>query len=323
MSRRAAVLASDPVAEEAAHELMTTTGSAVAAVLAGFFAAAGAYAGVLLGPVTVLVGGIGQGARAFDGRPRQPGLGTRRPRGFTAGEPIPDAARVGVPGGVAAALVAYAYDGGQGLGSVLRPGVRCAERSGAPARARLLQRIRAVGANALTEAAFTRALLRVAGPSEGGLITPADFAVIPEVDVAATERAGWDGLVAEPPWVSELGDSARLGVGSAVCAVDVRGVLAALCYRRVDTGLAIDELELEAPLCAVPVRRGVGRVTPGKPLGAPSPVALRRRASPDPPTEVVACPGAARLSDDLDLGSCLRVARDPHTLAVQVLRGRG
>jgi gamma-glutamyltranspeptidase/glutathione hydrolase len=322
MKRRAAVLANDPVAEEAAQEFMTASGSAVGAVLAGFFAAAGAYAGVLLGPVSVLVGGIGQGVRAFDGRVRQPGLGTKRPRGFTGAEPVPDAARVGVPCGVAAVLVAYAYDAGQSLGSVLRAGVQRAERSGAPARARLLQRIRAVGAAALTEVGFTRALLRVAGPSEGGLITPSDFGAVPEVDVPALERPCSGGILAEPPWAGELAglaDQSALGIGYCVCAVDVRGVLAALCYRRVHAGLSIGELELEAPLCAVPVRRGVARFAPGRPLPAPAPAGLRRESAHDPITEALACPAALRLPDDP--AGCLLLRRDPQSLAVDVLRG--
>jgi gamma-glutamyltranspeptidase/glutathione hydrolase len=322
MKRRAAVLANDPVAEEAAQDFMTPSGSAVGAVLAGFFAAAGAYAGVLLGPVSVLVGGVGQGVRAFDGRLRQPGLGIKRPRGFTAAEPIPDAARVGVPCGVAAALVAHAYDAGQSLGSVLRAGVQRAERSGAPARARLLQRIRAVGAAALAEVSFTRALLRVAGPSEGGLITPSDFAALPEVDVPALERPGWGGILAEPPWARDLaglGEHPGLGIGYCVCAVDARGVLATLCYRRVDAGLGIGELELEAPLSAVPVRRGVARFAPGKPLPAPAPIGLRREGAHDPITEALACPPALYLADDS--AGCLRLRRDPATLVVDVLRG--
>jgi len=322
MKRRTAVLGNDPVAEEAAEEFMTASGSAVGAVLAGFFAAAGAHAGVLLGPVSMLVGGIGQGVRAFDGRLRQPGLGAKRPRGFTAGESIPAAARVGVPAGVAAVLVAYAYDGGQSLGSILCAGIRRAERSGAPARARLLGRIRAVGAAALAEAGFTRALLRVAGPSEGGLLTPSDFNRIPEVDVPTLERPGWGGIVAEPPWsrkLDELGDLARLGTGYAVCAVDARGVLAALCYRRVDTGLDVGELELEAPLWAVPVRRGVARVAPGKPLPAPAPIALRRERAHDPITEAVASPAALALADEA--APWLRLRRDPGTLTVDLVRG--
>jgi hypothetical protein len=322
MKRRAAVLANDPVAEEAAQDFMKSSGSAVGAVLAGFFAAAGAYAGVLLGPVSVLVGGVGQGVRAFDGRLRQPGLGTKRPRGFTPAEPIPDAARVGVPCGVAAVLVAHAYDAGQSLGSVLRAGVQRAERSGAPARARLLQRIRAVGAAALAEVSFTRALLRVAGPSEGGLITPSDFAALPDVDVPALERPGWGGILAEPPWARELaglGEHPGLGIGCSVCAVDARGVLAALCYRRVDEGLGIGELELEAPLCAVPVRRGVARFAPGKPLPAPAPIGLRREGAHDPITEALARPPALYLADDP--AGCLRLRRDPATLVVDELRG--
>src|SRR5687768_17130658 len=121
MRVRAVAISNDPVAEEAAQSHLTAQGgSAVGAVLTGFFAAAGAYSGVLLSPLTVLVGGIGTGGRAFDGRVRQPGLATNRPRGFLPEETIPTAARVGVPMTVAAAAVAYAYDGGKSLGSLVK-----------------------------------------------------------------------------------------------------------------------------------------------------------------------------------------------------------
>ena len=62
MSRaRAALLASDPAVEEvAAAELASSAGSAVAAVVAGYFAAAGRSPGVLLAPLSLLIAGVGQ-----------------------------------------------------------------------------------------------------------------------------------------------------------------------------------------------------------------------------------------------------------------------
>src|SRR5687768_2202438 len=140
MKTRSAAIANDPVADEAAQEYLLSGGSAVGAVLSGFFAAAGAHSGVLLAPVSLLIAGIGAGARAFDGRLRQPGRGTKRPRGFKATDPIPDAARVSVPTGVAAVLVAHAYDSGQKLGSIMKAGISRAERVGAEGRAGLRRR---------------------------------------------------------------------------------------------------------------------------------------------------------------------------------------
>ena len=116
MRARALAMSNDPIAEEAAIAQLSQGGSAVGAVLAGFFAAAGGYSGVLLSPLTILVAGIGTGGRAFDGRLRQPGLGTKRPRGFLPEEAIPSAARIAVPASVAAAAVANAYDGAKSLG---------------------------------------------------------------------------------------------------------------------------------------------------------------------------------------------------------------
>ena len=321
MRARSQAIASDPVAEEAARDLLLSGGSAVGAVLAGYFAVAGAYAGVLLAPISVIVAGVGSGARAFDGRLRQPGRGTKRPRGFKQGDPIPDSARVAVPGSVAAALVAHAYDGGKSLGGIMKTGISRAERSGAASRASLLRRIRAVGAAALTEASFVRPLLHVAGPSQGGLVTPSDFGTASELDQPAHERKYGGGTLAEPPWAADFEESTsdELGIGGAVVAIDVRGVCAALCYRRVVDGLPVDELEIEVPLVAVPVRRGVTRIAPGASLPAPTPIAVARERN-GAPIEVIATPGAARLDGSALEAATLRLRRNPSTQEVQALR---
>src|SRR5450432_3804027 len=304
-------MSNDPLAEEAAQAQLGQGGSAVGAVLAGFFAAAGGYSGVLLSPLTVLVAGIGTGGRVFDGRLRQPGLGTKRPRGFLAEETVPVAARVAVPAGVAAAAVANAYDGGKSLGSLVKHGILRAERVGAEARAEVLARVRSVGQVALSEQSFMRPFLRLAGPSEGGLITPSDFANVSDVDHAATVRhvAGSDYL--EAPWTETSSQEPlppELGIGAAVCAVDVRGVFAAVAYFRPSDGLELEDLALLAPFIAVPTQRGVPRQAPGSALPAPAPIAVRCNAE-GVPVEVCAEPGARAIN--FDAPPRLSITRDP------------
>jgi hypothetical protein len=301
---KAAAIANDPVAEEAAQDYLLAGGTAIGSALCGFFAAAGSYAGVLLGPVSVLVGGVGAGARAFDGRLQQPGQGMRRPRGFRPGEQIPDSARVGVATSVTAALVAFAYSGGQGLGSILKPGISRAQRSGAELRADLLRRIREAGAAAMSEAQFVRPMLHVAGPGQGGLVTAADFGKVSDVDRPALERRIAGRQVALPPWHDEAVETDA--IGCAICAMDTHGVFCALTYQRSSGGLTVDELELEVPLVAVPVRRGVTRTMPGARLPAPAPIALRRDAS-GVLCEVLAAPGVVRLDEKLLLDPPLRL----------------
>ncbi len=320
MRSRALAISNDPLAEEAATAQLGQGGSAVGAVLAGFFAAAGGYSGVLLSPLTVLVAGIGTGGRAFDGRLRQPGLGTKRPRGFLAEETVPMAARVAVPAGVAAAAVANAYDGGKSLGSIIKHGILRAERAGADGRAEVLARVRSVGQTALSEQAFMRPFLRLAGPSEGGLITQSDFGSISDIDHAATTRnvAGSDFL--EPPWAESWSSEPlppELGIGAVVCAVDVRGVFAAAAYFRPSDGLELDDLALLAPLVAVPTQRGVPRQTPGSALPAPAPIAVRCNAD-GVPVEVCAEPGARALN--FEGAARLSISRDPVTREVQSQR---
>lgn len=314
MSTRARALASDPVAAEAAEDFLMTHGSAVGAVLSGFFAAAGAYAGTLWGPVSILVGGTGVGGRAFDGRLLQPGAGLKRPRGFVADEEIPPAASVAATTAVAAALVAHAYDGGQKLASIVKPGVQRAKQSGADARAELLTRVRSAGAAALADPRFVRELVKVAGPVEGGTLGQQDFDVSSVViDMPAAEVARADQQVLTVPWESDAVDvSPALGRGHAIIAIDVRGVAAGVCFRRVSEGLAVPALELEIPLCAVPVRRGVPRTAPGSRLSAPAPMAITIEGGAA--IEIVALPGAANLATGG--GPKLALTRDADTRAV-------
>jgi gamma-glutamyltranspeptidase/glutathione hydrolase len=271
---RAAALATEELVEEVASSELARSRSAVAAVVAGFFAAAGAHADVLLGPVTLLVAGVGSGGRVFDGRVRQPGLGARRPRGFVE-EAVPVGAKVAISTSVAAATVALAYAQHATLTAVARAGERAAAAAGAPERARLLGRIAEVGPAALTESSFVRPLLHLASPSEGGLLTPADFVAASDVALDAHERTTATGVVLEPPWADVKPEPMSAG-GSrhGVCAVDVEGVYAALCYERVGEGLEIAPLGLVAPLAATPVRRGTPRVTPGTRLPAAAPLAI-------------------------------------------------
>ncbi len=273
MRLRAQALASDELVETAAREELAASKSAVAAVVAGFFAAAGARPGVLLAPLTLLVAGVGVGGRAFDGRLRQPGLGAKRPRGLLPGERVATAARVALPTTVAALSVALAYDGARTLTPLARFGVKAATEAGASRRAALLERVSRVGPSALAEARFVQPLLHLASAAEGGLLTPGDFAGPPDASVEAKISRSPEGATLEAPWAKDAPDGASEGHGA--CAVDARGVFAALCYREITDGPALDELELLVSLGAVPVRRGERRVRPGERLPAPAPASIR------------------------------------------------
>lgn len=317
MKARALAIGNDSIAEEAAQDFLLAGGSAVGAVLTGYFSACGGYAGVLLGPLSILVTGVGVGARAFDGRLCQPGRGAKRPRGFQDGEPIPDAARVAIPTSVAAALVAHAYDGSQKLGAIVKPGIGRAQRGGADSRAEVLRRIRAAGASALAEPFFVRPMLHVGGLSEGGMVTPSDFAAILQLDAPAIVHRVDGGSIVEPPWAATA--AAAKGIGCVLCAVDARGVFAALSYRRTTDGIAVDELELEAPDAAVPVERGIERVAPGSRLETPAPIAIRCDES-GVPVEVAAAPGALRLEVEDFESAPFRIRRNPSTQQVEEVR---
>jgi gamma-glutamyltranspeptidase/glutathione hydrolase len=317
---RQAALASNAVAQKAAEDQLAASGSALAAVLSGYFAAAGASSGVLLGPMAVLVGGVGQGARAFDGRLRQPGLGARRPRGFPPESQVPEAASVAVPTSPFAAIVAHAYGAGASLSAVIRPGVDAAERAGAPQRARFLERLAAVGAAAMSEPSFRRPFLHAGSTSEGGLVTPSDLEPPPDVDLAASEVQLEDDRWLSAPWTSASSAGVLVGGGGGICAADAHGVFAALCYRSVDSGAWLEELGLLAHLSAVPVLRGVPRLAPGTRLGAPFPAALRVDASARP-VEVVLEPEGLLLNPKQPQPPRLTMRRDSSTRLVSTARG--
>ena len=274
MRSRAHALASDPVVEEAARAELAQSKSAVAAMVAGYFAAAGTRPGVLLAPLTLIVAGVGTGGRVFDGRLRQPGLGAKRPRGLLPGQGASSAVRLALPTTIAALSVALAYDRVRTLTPLARIGANAAREAGASARAALLDRVSQVGPGALAEARFVQPLLHVAGVAEGGLLVPADFPPPSDVSVEAKTKRERGGATLEAPWARD-GSSESPSIGHAACAVDARGVFVALCYREIGEGVEIEELELMGSPGAVPVRRGEPRVRPGERLTSPAPATIR------------------------------------------------
>jgi hypothetical protein len=296
VSGKVAVGASDGAVRAAAEDAALSGASALGAVLAGYFAAAGGSPGVLLGPLSLVLCGFGA-TRALDGRCRQPGLSAKRPRGFVDEAEVPMAARVAVPASVAALMVATGYDKERRLAAMVKVGVVAAKANGAPRRAEFLQHIARVGAGLFSEAAVRRLLLHAAGPSQGGLLSSADFAAVPEVDTLAVRTPLGDGFLLCPAWATTTVSPQTEFIG----AIDARGGAAMLCYERATEGLTIAEWDLLAPACAVPVMRGVTRVRAGVPLVAPAPIAIELDAR--------GVPGAVRTHPDVELaGPGFRVA---------------
>ena len=279
MRRAATAVGSDLTATEVAREHLLAGGDAVGAVVAGFFAAAGQAPGVLFGSVGLMLAQVGGGVRAFDGRQRQPGVGLRRARGVAEGDAIPQAARVAAPGSVAALLVALRYGRSVGLSRVLSPGVSLARKLGCARRAEVLEAIERLGAAALASPAIARPLLHAAGPTEGGALCARDLETVADID----RLAAAEGAVRRAPWAADRGEpsvlpsaewEARAERQQGLCACDATGGVAALCYDDALSGLTVEALELVLPLDAVPVRRGMARVSPGTLLPAPTPLRI-------------------------------------------------
>lgn len=291
---RALARSNDPICEAAAAEELAKGSSAIDAVLAGYFAAAGAYPGVLLGPVTLLLGGTGTGDRAFDGRVRQPGKNAKRPRGTLPGQEPPSAARVGVPTSVPALAVAVGYGGQASLNRLVQPGVALARERGAERRASVLARVGAVGALAFSEPELSRALVRAFGAPNGGLVTPADFARPEGLDVPALRDEQGTAPILVAPWAEQA--TVAFVRGATVSAVDVNGVFVAAAFECQPEAVFVEELELSAPLLATPTLRGVPRLAPGSPLAAPAPLWITYDSFGSP-LELWAAPGAATVGE--------------------------
>jgi gamma-glutamyltranspeptidase/glutathione hydrolase len=205
---------------------------------------------------------------------------------------------------------------------LVKAGIRRARDSGADARAEALERVRSVGAGAISEAAFTRALQHAGGESGGGVLTATDLRSIDHLDAAAETREQGGARWVVAPWAfTDVSDPVpeELGTGHAVCSVDVRGAFAVLCYRRVRSGISVDELEMDAPPIAVPVLRGITRVAPGMPLPSPAPIAIRVDAA-GAPLEAVAAPAAAAPTADALASARLRIRWDASTRRAEVVR---
>lgn len=293
MKRTGSAVGSDAAARDAAQAYLDAGGDAVGAVVSGFFAAAGESPGVLFGATGLIVAQVGMGVRAFDGRQRQPGLGQRRARGLAPGDAVPDAARVAVPGGIAALLVALRYGRSAALSKIVSTGIGLAKKAGAEQRAEALDAIGRLGPAALAAPRIARPLIHLAGPSEGGALGLSDLESIPELDQPARASVG----LRTPPWVDERLEAALVPDSEwqaqalrqqGLCASDASGGLAALCYDDAITGLHVDALELVLPLHAVPVRRGLPRVPPGRFLPAPTPLSIEMGAGDVPFSATVA-----------------------------------
>lgn len=263
MSQRCIVAASDDVALQAAEEAVASGHSPLGVAVSSYLALVGNYPGVLWGPLAMLVHGLGV-SRVFDGRLRQPGVGVKRPRGFTQTDTIPGAATVPAAQVVPALFVALSYDDERRYSELFKTGLATAKRVGAPRRAALLTRIKELGARAFMDPAVHRPLLHAGSVSEGGLLGVKDFEPPVSIDLPTLQQPGPEGQSKVVfPWEAAASSSGEPGY---IAALDRRGVGVLLRYERATQGEVVDEWELLLPRAASPVRRGVTRLRPGQPL---------------------------------------------------------
>ncbi len=284
--------------------MLNDGGSASDAVVAAILSAAAVHSGVFLGPVVAMVGGVGAGTRLFDGRTRQPGLGARRPRGFTKHDTIAPAARCAVPRSMATLALMHAYSTKRPLSAL----TRCARATsklhveladeGHDARLDLLDTLPERGAVSLAH--LGPELIRVAGPGAGGLLCERDLQQAQADDSRPAFRAIDGAELARPAWDEAAPDdgprTASLQHTHVVVAADGHGLVAAASYSAQPDGLFVPALGVRLALAATPVMRGVPRVTPGTTLWAPHAIGLLRRGA-DGWFAAIGAAGAERLPE--------------------------
>jgi gamma-glutamyltranspeptidase/glutathione hydrolase len=312
--------ASEAHVAQAAREMLDR-GNAVDAVIAGVMVAAAETPTVLLGPLQVLVGGGGAGFLAIDGRVRQPGRGAPRPRGFLAGELVPDASRIAVPMLPATVAALVATLGSATLYRACAPALAWA-KGRSPERAAFLEAFARRGAPALSEDAVAAELLASVGRAARGLLTRDDLtSAVPQV-TRHDERSFEPSGIFTAPWAAATHDGSCTHV---VAAIDAQGLAALACYEAPTGGVTVPALGVVAPRGAEPVMRGTTRVAPGQPRPAASPLALRTRrtgvelalgvaAHPDAERSVQAI--AAVLDESLTVADALRAGTDGRAIAI-------
>jgi hypothetical protein len=281
---KSAVAATSATAHAAAEAMRKANGSAVDAALAGFFADAGAREGALLAPMTAIAVGVGAGARILDGRARQPVLATERPRGTTADDEPPVAARVSAPLTPFGAILLHNARGRASLAEVISFGRDNALAIGERRRAALLDDLGAMKAAVCSSEPYVEALLAIGGRAAGGALSRADVVAAPpilDIDHRTVSHASASARVYEAEWSrgEPAARSSAPGMSSIVeiiAAVDAWGLAVVIAYEvfGAESLAAVPGLQIAVPLAAAPVQRGVPRVPPGTPIWMPAPIAI-------------------------------------------------
>jgi gamma-glutamyltranspeptidase/glutathione hydrolase len=272
-----------PAAVEAALEALRTepgevAGTAIDGMLAGVLAIAARHPGVLLGAGTILLGGTGEGALAIDARARQPGISAPRPRGFTEGQAVPDAARVAASVLPAALTLAHAGRGVRTRTALVRAALSAANAITKvdEARTESLRAFGREGGQILRGGRIQEATLAASARSLGGLLGREDLeAVAPAIVPAVrSEIEGKSWAIA--PWshTFEGEHAATTGELAVVAASDAFGAVAIAAVLVPTFATIVPEIGLALPHLAEPTRRGVERLAPGTVLPMQAPIAI-------------------------------------------------
>lgn len=264
MSR--AVLSTHDGAARVAEETLKAGGNAIDAALAGWLELAASTRWGLLAPVTFGVSGMGAGVRFVDGLCRTPGRESGRSVRYPDAESAPPLARLAVPTSVAALAVSVALGASLTLSKLGTAAAASAKRHGAAGRAKFLTRVGGAGLLAFREGQFRDELDRAAPRIDGGTLGDDDFMnIVPEVRAVTTETP--HGELSVPGWWAAP-DELTADCGH-LLTVDRWGTVATASWSRPTSGLGIYGNEVDLPLQARPLVKGLARPPVAQRIPAP------------------------------------------------------
>jgi hypothetical protein len=260
-----ALFATRGEARDAAEAVLKEGGSALDAVIAGYFASCGATSWAVFAPIIVGFGGSGDGIKFIDGRVRQAGKSSEKPLRYKSLQQTPPLARLAVPCGLQAISIAFALEGTAKRSALMEFGLKHAKQAQCPHRLQFLKEVKSTAHLAMQSRKLWDEIHERARRVDGGLFSEEDLDTSsPEVISSPTKFLEQKCWVTPSPWMeTEIPEGAEPSQRHLVMAGDFRGQVAVLQYDEPKEVYPLYGGDLELPVMGIPNIKGVPRFKPG------------------------------------------------------------